>query len=177
MKAIVYSSAAGHTARYAQMLSEMTGLPAIPVNRIGRKLSRGDEIVFLGWVMAGVVDNYMRMYNTYEIRVLCPVGLLPDSDFVQENLRDHNILPDEIATFYLRGGFDMKRVRGFRKLMAKSFRISMEMDFEDNETKESGELFELMQGTEDFVSREALEPVAEKIREFQNSTEKELTTP
>ena len=177
MKAIVYSSAAGHTARYAQMLSEMTGLPAIPVNRIGRKLSRGDEIVFLGWVMAGVIDNYMRMYNTYEIRVLCPVGLLPDSDFVQENLRDHNILPDEIATFYLRGGFDMKRVRGFRKLMAKSFRISMEMDFEDNETKESGELFELMQGMEDFVSREALEPVAKKIRELQNSTEKELTTP
>ena len=43
--------------------------------------------------------------------------------------------------------------------------------------KESGELFELMQGMEDFVSREALEPVAKKIRELQNSTEKELTTP
>lgn len=177
MKAIVYSSAAGHTERYALALSEMTGLPAIPVRRIGRRLSRGDEIVFLGWVMAGVIDSYMHMYNTYEVRVLCPVGLLPYSDFVKETLEDHNIIPDEIATFYLRGGFEMKRLHGLKRWMARSFRVSMEMDFEDNETKESGELFELMQGSPDFFDRASLEPVAEKIRELQNSTEKELTTP
>lgn len=177
MEAIVYSSNSGFTARYAKLLSEATGLPAVDVRRIRRKLRRGDDIVFLGWVMAGIVDNYMKMYGLYNVRVLCPVGLMPAGEQVMQTLHDRNMIPDEVALYYLRGGFDMRKIRGFKKIMAKSFRISMEMDYEDNETPESGEMYRLMRDGADFVDAAALAPVIEKIRELENSTEKELTTP
>ncbi len=177
MEAIVYSSNSGFTARYAKLLSEATGLPAVDVRKVRRKLYRGDDIVFMGWVMAGVIDNYMKMYSLYNVRVLCPVGLMPPGGQVLETLHSRNMIPDEIALYYLRGGFDMRKIRGFKKLMAKSFRISMEMDYEDNETPESGEMYRLMCEGADFVDAAALAPVIEKIRELENSTEKELTGP
>ena len=177
MEAIVYSSASGHTARYAKMLSEMTGIPAVEIRRCRRKLWRGDDIIFMGWVMAGIVDNYMKMYDHYNVRVLCPVGLMPPGEKIDKLLHDRNIIPDDVAMFYLRGGFDMKKQRGLKKLMAKSYRISMEMDFEDNETPESGEMFDLMTNGADFVDAANLAPVVEKIRELQNSEENQLTTP
>ena len=168
MEAIVYSSAAGHTARYAKILAEKTGLPLVEAKRVRRRLYRGDDIVFLGWVMAGVVDKYMEMYTRYNVRVLCPVGLMPPGEWTDENLREHNLLPEAVKVFYLRGGFDMSKLHGFHKIMAKSFRISMEMDFEDNETPESGEMFRMMRDGADFFDEAALEPVIEYIQSIRS---------
>ena len=41
MKAIVYTSQTGHTQRYAQMLSERTGVPAWSAKEAKEKLQRG----------------------------------------------------------------------------------------------------------------------------------------
>ena len=168
MEAIVYSAAAGHTARYAKILAEKTGLPLVEAKRVRRRLYRGDDIVFLGWVMAGVVDKYMEMYTRYNVRVLCPVGLMPPGEWTDENLREHNLLPEAVKVFYLRGGFDMSKLHGLHKIMAKSFRVSMEMDFEDNETPESGELFRMMRDGADFFDEAALEPVIEYIQSIRS---------
>ena len=44
MKAIIYTSATGHTERYAKMLSEKTGIPAYPAKEAKSALPRGSEI-------------------------------------------------------------------------------------------------------------------------------------
>ena len=55
MKAIVYTSQTGHTQRYAQMLAERTGVPAYSLKEAGKSLRRGEEIFYMGWLMAGTV--------------------------------------------------------------------------------------------------------------------------
>ena len=173
MEAIVYSSAAGHTARYAKLLSEKTGIPLVEAKNVRKKLYKGDEIIYMGWVMAGVIDRYMEMFSHYTVRVLCPVGIMPAGESVEENLRDRNLIPDSIHTFYLRGGFDMSKIHGFKKIMAKSFRTAMEMDFDDNGTPESGELFRIMTEGADFFDENALKPVIECIERIgKEDTEK-----
>ena len=57
MKAIVYTSQTGHTQRYAQMLAERTGVPAYSLKEAGKSLRRGEEIFYMGWLMAGTVKG------------------------------------------------------------------------------------------------------------------------
>ena len=57
MKAIVYTSQTGHTQRYAQMLAERTGVPAYSLKEAGKSLRRGEEIFYMGWLMAGTVKE------------------------------------------------------------------------------------------------------------------------
>ena len=47
MKAIVYTSNTGYTARYAKMLSEKTNLPFLTFAEAKDHLSKGDEIIFM----------------------------------------------------------------------------------------------------------------------------------
>ena len=54
LHAIVYTSNAGSTARYAQLLGQATGLPVFSAQEAHKNLASGD-ILYLGWVMAGTV--------------------------------------------------------------------------------------------------------------------------
>ena len=44
MKAIVYTSNTGHTAEYAKILGEKTGLPVYALSEAAKQLSNGTEI-------------------------------------------------------------------------------------------------------------------------------------
>lgn len=68
MKAIVYTSQTGHTQRYAQMLAERTGVPAYSLKEAGKSLRRGEEIFYMGWLMAGTVKGLQSAMDRYTIR-------------------------------------------------------------------------------------------------------------
>ncbi len=55
---IVYTSAAGHTARYAAMLAEATGLPLHRLEET--KLPKDTPILFMGWLFAGNLKGYAK---------------------------------------------------------------------------------------------------------------------
>lgn len=79
MKAIVYQSNTGHTAAYAQLLSERVGLPAWTLAQASAELRPGDEILFLGWVLGGRVQGLKRARARYQVRAVCAVGVLPSA--------------------------------------------------------------------------------------------------
>ena len=51
---IVYTSNTGYTEKYAKLLGEQLGLPAFSAEQAD-SLPEGTEILYLGWLMAGVV--------------------------------------------------------------------------------------------------------------------------
>ena len=57
MDAIVYTSNTGSTKRYAELLSQMTGLPAFALGDAKDKLSANAGIIYLGWIMASGVKG------------------------------------------------------------------------------------------------------------------------
>ena len=58
MDAIVYTSNTGSTKRYAELLSQMIGLPAFALGDAKDKLSANAGIIYLGWIMASGVKGY-----------------------------------------------------------------------------------------------------------------------
>ena len=80
MKAIVYTSQTGHTQRYAQMLSEKTGVPAWSAKEAREKLQRGDEIFYMGWLMAGDVKGLQSAMDRYTVRGVAIVGISPQGN-------------------------------------------------------------------------------------------------
>ena len=78
MKAIVYTSQTGSAAEYAGLLGKAVGLPVYTVSEAKKALAAGDEILYIGWVMASVVQGYKASAARYRVAAVCAVGLSPD---------------------------------------------------------------------------------------------------
>ena len=68
MKVIVYTSNTGHTAAYSKILGAKTGLPVYALNEAAKKLQKGTEIIYLGWLFANNIKGYKKA--TKNIRFL-----------------------------------------------------------------------------------------------------------
>lgn len=157
IKAIVYESNAGHTKHYAELLSGETGMPAYDLGNAGKMLSEGDEIIFMGWLMAGSVKGYNKAAGKYAVKAVCTVGMAsPLEKFVEETVNRYKI--KDAKVFYLQGGFDLSKLRGIYKLMmnmmAKSVTASLEK--KADKTAEDVASLEMFKNGREYVRRENL---------------------
>ena len=116
MKAIVYTSNTGSTARYAKLLGHETGLPVYASEAANRNLPAGAEIIYLGWIMASEIKGYKKAAKQYTVQAVCAVGMGQTGTQVME-VRKKNAIPDSIPLFTLQGNFRMDRLHGVYKLM------------------------------------------------------------
>ena len=116
MKAIVYKSNAGSTARYAQMLSHELALPAYSLDEARKKIAAGTGIIYLGWIMAGGIKGYADAARKYKVRAVCAVGMGQTGTQLKE-VRTKNSIPERIPLFTLQGNFDVSKLHGVYKAM------------------------------------------------------------
>ncbi|MGN1207556.1 MAG: hypothetical protein ACI4SP_04590 [Eubacteriales bacterium] len=116
MKAIVYTSNAGHTAEYAKILGEKTGLPVYALSESTKQISNGTEIIYLGWLFANGIKGYKKAAKKYKISAICAVGLCDTGTLLAE-VRKANSIPETTPLFTLQGGLDKTKLRGLKKLM------------------------------------------------------------
>ena len=76
--AIVYTSATGFTARYAQLLSRKTGLPCLALER-AKELPGDTPVLYLGWLCAGGIKGLKKARKRLAVRAVCAVGMAPAS--------------------------------------------------------------------------------------------------
>ena len=113
--AIVYTSATGFTARYAQLLARKTGLPCLALARAG-ELPAGTGVVYLGWLCAGGIKGLKKARGRLDVKAVCAVGMAPPSAEVEKKLTGQNHL-EGLPLFYLRGGYAPGRLSVPYKLM------------------------------------------------------------
>lgn len=116
MRGIVYTSNTGHTAEYAKILSEKTGLPIYDLSVAGKSLQRGDEIIYLGWLFANTVKGYKKASKKFKIACVCAVGLC-DTGTATEDVRRANRINTATPLFTMQGGIDKTKLRGVNKFM------------------------------------------------------------
>ena len=75
MKAIIYTSNAGSTVQYAQLLADELHLPVYSAKEAKKKVPAHSEIIYLGWIMAGGIKGYKDMVKKYNVRAVCAVGM------------------------------------------------------------------------------------------------------
>ena len=129
MNAIIYTTQTGSTKRYAQMISESTGLPVYSLNESKKNLSADADIVYLGWINAGKIQGYRKASKRYKIRAACGVGM-SKTGTMTENVRKRTRIAESVPLFTLQGNFNIDKLHGFYRLimalMAKAIKNDLE---------------------------------------------------
>lgn len=154
INAIIYRSICGSTKRYAEMLSHITGLPALPFD----KPERADgEVFYMGCVTEGRISSFMRATEGLRIVGACAVGISKrEQSTLAEIKRATGITDGRVRLFYARGALYPEKLCGARQLMLSGALKSAER-------QEDGELAGLLRDGCDFVSEDNIRPAAEWI--------------
>ncbi len=116
MQAIVYTTNTGSTQRYAQLLSQATGLPAYSLAQARAQVPGGAAIIYMGWITASTVKGYAAATRRYRVCAVCAVGM-GQTGTQTDVVRKKNRIPASTPLFTLQGNFDVKRLHGAYRLM------------------------------------------------------------
>ena len=156
---IVYTSNTGYTEKYAKLLGEQLELPAFSAEQAD-SLPEGTEVLYLGWLMAGVVKGYKKAAQRFSVAAVCGVGMGPagsqDSD-----VRKNNAIPPEVPVFTLQGGFDRTKLHGiYRFMMGVMIKVmGSSLRKKENRTPEEDAMLEMVTNGGDFVDVRQLDGV------------------
>ena len=160
MDAIVYTSNTGSTKRYAELLSQMIGLPAFALGDAKDKLSANAGIIYLGWIMASSVKGYSAAAKRYKIHAVCGVGM-GQTGTQTDSVRKKTSVPAPIPVFTLQGNFDVKKLHGvYRPMMELMVRTAgKSLSEKKNRTPEEDDMLVMMRRGGERVKPEALKAV------------------
>jgi hypothetical protein len=162
MKAIIYTSNAGSTVQYAQLLADELHLPVYSAKEAKKKVPAHSEIIYLGWIMAGGIKGYKDMVKKYNVRAVCAVGMSRTGTQTEE-VRAKNFIPKSIPLFTLQGNFDLEKLHGVYKMtmnmMVKTAGKSLAE--KTDRTPEEDDLLEMMTNGKGRVCLENLNAVIE----------------
>ena len=156
---IVYTSNTGYTEKYAKLLGEQLGLPIFSAEQAD-SLPEGTEVLYLGWLMAGVVKGYKKAAQRFSVAAVCGVGMGPagsqDSD-----VRKNNAIPQEVPVFTLQGGFDRTKLHGiYRFMMGVMIKVmGSSLRKKENRAPEEDAMLEMVTNGGDFVDVRQLDGV------------------
>lgn len=171
---IVYGSQYGSTRRYAQKLSEQTGIPAVGY-KDAPTLSDKKVIVYLGGLYAGGVLGLAKTLRDFAPQhgqrlILVTVGLAdPGEPENQRNIRTslQRQLPAELLgrtkIFHLRGGINYQKLSFGHRTMMKLLYQTLRRTPLENQTTENRAFVETYGKQVDFTDFGALEPIAREI--------------
>ncbi len=150
MKAIIYQSGTGFTERYAQALSEKTGLPAYPLKAAKKAVEKGAEVVYLGWVFANKISGCKKAAKRWNIAAVGAVGMNPHCEANTQLIQQAN--KPQCPLFYLRGGLDKSRLKFMQKWTLDAVCNGLEKE----NKPEYAEAIALLKQGGDFYSEENL---------------------
>ncbi|MDO4380446.1 MAG: flavodoxin domain-containing protein [Clostridia bacterium] len=156
---IVYTSNAGSTERYAKMLSEKLECKA---QELSKAENDGEEVVYLGWVMAGDVQGLSQAREKFgELKTVVAVGMMP-SDKSKEEVKEKNKITEPF--FYLPGEFNLKNLKGMYKMMMNMMLKMMKAKVKDSDDPSDQKALELFEKGFDAVKEENLDPIVEAMK-------------
>lgn len=151
MKAIIYTSNTGHTAKYARILGEKTGLPVYELTEAEGIISKGTPVIYLGWLFANSVKGYKEAAKLFNVVAVCAVGLC-DTGTAIDDVRKVNAMPEDLPLFTMQGGMDKTKLRGINKFMISMLTKSMES--KKDKTADDERMVHLLKNDRDYVSEE-----------------------
>lgn len=167
IKAIVYESNTGFTKEYAELLSEIIGIPAIPT--IDNSMFHGERepVIFLGWVCAGKINGIRMARLKFNPIIIAGVGMTPQSDKYAFALAQQNNI--DVPFYYLQGGMHRERLKGFYKIMFNMVARPILRKAEKGKsqlTEQEQYMVDLIKNGGSFVCRENLKELIKKYEEI-----------
>ncbi len=172
---IVYESKTGFTQKYAKLLSAKTGMRAVSVGALS-SADKGEEIIFLGWMMAGTIKG-LRKVKSCNVKAVCASGTAKDAEPDAETVMQRNGIAG-LPFFYLRGGCKpLREIKGFDKVILSMFVKMLKKRKEQDAALR--EYIGIIENGFDGVSAENLRPVIQWIEghhlPMENESNEEFT--
>lgn len=155
MTIIIYNSKTGSCKRYAEILSERTGLKCYSVND---DYPKDDDIVFFGWLRKFTVVGLSKVDKS-KVKRLCVVGFDNPRYFPLENIVKTNGC--DVETYYLRGWLKREKLGFMEKLIMKI--VSKKLKKRPGGA-ENDEVIDAMLHGGDFFDESYLTPVEESLK-------------
>lgn len=161
MATIIYCSNTGSAKRYAELLSEKTGIPCVDIAKRS-SVSADEEIIFIGWIMAGALQGLKETRESFQnIKAVCGVGMMK-SDKAAEETKAKNGITEPY--FFLTGDFDMSKLKGMYKMMMGMMLKMMKGKIKESGDEKGEEMLKLLEnGIKGFDEKE-LDSVVEFIK-------------
>ena len=165
IKAIVYTSNTGFTKRYAEILGNETGIPIYEFKEASENVNKADEIIYMGWLMAGGIKNYEKARNTYNVKTVCSVGMSRPNEKQYNQIIERHHIKEKL--FYLQGGYNKDKLNGIYKFMMSCLEkiVKPKLEKKENKTEEDVEMLDMMKNGKDCVKKENLKEVIDWINE------------
>ena len=165
MNAIIYTTNAGSTERYAKLLAHETGLPAYSLAEAAKTVPANAEIIYLGWIMAGSVKGYAAAAKRCKVRAVCGVGM-GRTGTQTESVRAKTAVPANIPVFTLQGDFNGKTLHGVSRLMMGIMVKTAGKDLaaKKNHTPEEDDMLDMMLRNGERVSADNLRDLLDWYR-------------
>ena len=169
---IIYGSEYGSTKRYAERLSEITGIEAVNYKE-AKNIGDYKRVVYLGGLFAGGVmglkKTVSKMTSQQEL-VLATVGMTdPNETTYFEGIRKalkaqlQASFYDENKIFHLRGAIDYSQLGFKHRIMMKMFHSMMLKKPESELIADAKAMLETYGKQVDFVDYDGLKPIIEVI--------------
>lgn len=158
IKAIVYTSKTGFTEQYAKMLGKKLSLSVYSIDEAKKQLSKGDNIIYLGWICANNVKGFSHAKKHFSVCAVCGVGLC-DTGALTTEVRKATKIPEQIPVFTLQGGFDRNKLKGINKLLISM--LTKGLASQTQRTEQDNRMLELLSKDADYVSEDNLKDILE----------------
>ena len=161
MKAIVYTSNAGSTKEYAEMLSAKTGIPAYELS--SAEALENAEVIYFGWVMGGDLQGLSKARETFgTLKAVVAVGMMV-SEKTKAEVSEKNHITEPF--FYLPGEFNIKKLKGMYKMMMSMMLRMMKGTVKGSDEPADKRALELFENCFNGVKEENLAPVIELLEQ------------
>lgn len=162
--AIVYKSKTGFTKQYAEMLSKNTSVKAYSLDEAKKSLSRQDSVIFMGWLFASKIAGLSKASKLFDVKAVCGVGLSPAGEVVDEQMKKANpeIGSANIPLFYLKGGYEPKKIGFIQNKMVGM--IAKSLESKADKTEDDKIMIDMIRNGGSLVSEASLKPLSDYIK-------------
>ena len=174
MKIIIYASKYGNTRKYAEELSEKTGIKAVDFKKV-KNINNYDTVVFLGSVFAsrlvGLKKTFKKLSSAGKEIIIVSVGVADpmveeNTDLLKKGIKSQ--VSDEIFEnakfFHLRGGIDYSKMGFIDKMLLKILYNQIKKIPEDKRTSEVKTVIETYNKTVDYIDLESLNELLNEMQ-------------
>ena len=142
MATIIYCSNTGSSKKYAELLSEKTGLPCVDYTKRA-DVSPEEEIIFIGWIMAGAIQGLKEVRESFSnIKAICGVGMMKGEKYAEETKAKNEITE---PYFFLPGDFDMNKLKGMYKMMMGMMLTMIKGKAKESGDEKAGEMIKMLE--------------------------------
>lgn len=142
---VIYTSKTGFAKKYAEWISEELSADIFDISKVNiNMMTAYDTVIYGGSLYASGINGVKHItQNLDELKdkkiIVFATGMSPFREEMISEVRDKNFTPEEqkhIQFFYLRGGFDYRKLKPFDKVLMTLLKWKIKLKNERNLTSD-----------------------------------------